>query len=499
MPRGRLHEFAAAVRCGGNIAVPPASSLGYDCLRPTFVGIQRRVVSGRNFMQRLFSIAAGLLLIPAALTAREPPAGPLAEYVAAKDDSYRWVKRSEGSVLTCKYVELTLTSQTWKGIVWKHQLFLVKPSQASPDAKHAVLMIAGGSWRDELADPKTRIKLPGEALVLAAVAERAKAPVAILLHVPQQPMFDGKKEDQIIALTFREFLKTGDDDWPLLAPMVKSAVRAMDATQDAAKKEWGLDLQTFTITGASKRGWTTWLTGAIDERAVAIVPMVIDMLNMAEHTRLQKESFGGKSSEQIDEYEGLDRQIDTPRGVALRKIVDPWEYRQRLTQPKLVILGTNDRYWPLDACNLYWNDLAGEKYLIYVPNNGHGLPDRSRIVAGLAALNQRIMTGKPLPKLSWEFNGGEGHVALQVSADVKPSRVRVWTANAATRDFRDSPWTATDAAAKGDAFTHKLPAPSAGFAALLGEAVFYEGSESELSLSTNVRIVPGKSAAVGGR
>ena len=37
-------------------------------------------------------------------------------------------------------------------------------------------------------------------------------PVAILLHVPQQPIFDGKREDEIIAYTFREFLKTGDAD-----------------------------------------------------------------------------------------------------------------------------------------------------------------------------------------------------------------------------------------------------------------------------------------------
>jgi hypothetical protein len=37
--------------------------------------------------------------------------------------------------------------------------------------------------------------------------------------------------------------------------------------------------------------------------------MVIDMLNMTEHTKLQKASFEGKSSEQISEYEGLDQQI----------------------------------------------------------------------------------------------------------------------------------------------------------------------------------------------
>ena len=74
------------------------------------------------------------------------------------------------------------------------------------------------------------------------------------------------------------------------------------------------------------------------------------VLNMAPHSKLQREAFGGQPSEQIDDYRGLDEFIATPRGADLRKIVDPWEYRQRLTQPKLLIFGTNDRYWPLDAC-----------------------------------------------------------------------------------------------------------------------------------------------------
>jgi PhoPQ-activated pathogenicity-related protein len=448
---------------------------------------------------RNFLAGSLLLLVPVLALAREAATGPLANYVAAQDDSYRWVKRTEGSVLTCKYVELTLTSQTWKGIAWKHQLFLVKPAQVDPNAKHALLLIGGGNWRDELADPKTQIKLPGEAQVLALVAEQMKMPVAILLHVPQQPIFDGKREDQIISHTFREFLKTGDDEWPLLAPMVKSAVRAMDATEDAAKKEWGLDVKTFTITGASKRGWTTWLTGAVDKRAVAIAPMVIDMLNMAEHTKLQKVSFDGQASEQIDDYKGLDEQINTPRGLALRKIVDPWEYRSRLTQPKLVILGTNDRYWPLDACNLYWNDLEGEKYLIYVPNNGHGLPDRSRIVAGLSALNRRIITGQPLPKLAWDFKEGRAGLQLQIASDADFSRVRLWSASSPKRDFREAKWTSSDAGSTKKQIELPLPRPDEGLAAYFGELVFHEGQDDEFSLSTNIRIVPAKTAAVGGK
>jgi len=442
----------------------------------------------RSIKAWLLAVAIVLAISSPAL-ARSPLTGALADYVTAKDDSYAWTKRSEGTVLTCKYAELILTSQTWRGIPWKHQLFILKPAQVDPTAKHAVMMIAGGNWSEKIADPATELKLPGEAKILALLAESLKTPVAILLHVPQQPIFEGKREDQIIAYTFREFIKSGDPTWPLLAPMAKSAVKAMDATSEAMQKEWGLEIGTYTITGASKRGWTTWLTGAVDDRAVAIAPMVIDMLNMSEHMPLQKASFGGQSSEQIDDYQGLDKQINTPRGLALRKIVDPWEYRERLTQPKLIMLGTNDRYWPLEACNLYWDDLEGDKYLIYVPNNGHGLEDRGRLVAGLNALNRSVMTGKPLPKLKWSFNDVDATTKLNVSSDTPVSKLQIWTATAPTMDFRDSQWTITGDGQSGKDFSLNLHSKSGVNTAYFGELVFHEGTDDQFSLSTNVKVL----------
>jgi PhoPQ-activated pathogenicity-related protein len=443
-------------------------------------------------------LVVAFLAIPAALAAREPLKGPLADYVAEQDDSYKWVKRSEGSVLACKYIELTLTSQTWRGITWKHQLFVLKPAEINPEARHAVLLIGGGNWRDELADPSTQVKVPGEAQLLAVAAEQLKTPVAILLHVPQQPIFDGKREDQIIAYTFREFLKSEDSSWPLLLPMVKSAVRGMDTVQAVTKSEWGLDVQHFTVTGASKRGWTTWLTGAVDDRVTAIAPMVIDMLNMSPQIALQKETFLGLS-EEIDDYKGLEMQIDTPRGKALRQIVDPYEYRDRLTQPKLVILGTNDRYWPLDAERNYWPELEGEKYLLRIPNNGHGLKDYARIIGGLNAIHQRVVTGKAMPKLTWKFDDGGEHVELAVTSDQAPSRVRTWTAAAKSRDFRDSQWGSADSTNGGDAYTSKLARPAEGYAALFAEVVFAEDKPEQFSLTTNVRIVSSKAEAAAGR
>ena len=94
-------------------------------------------------------------------------------------------------------------------------------------------------------------------------------------------MFDGMVEDGLIAHTFAEFVKTGDATWPLLLPMAKSAVEAMTAAQQIAQPTAGGSRSTASCTtGASKRGWTTWLSAAIDDRVMGLVPMVIDMLSL---------------------------------------------------------------------------------------------------------------------------------------------------------------------------------------------------------------------------
>ena len=64
---------------------------------------------------------------------------------------------------------------------------------------------------------------------------------------------------------------------------------------------------------------------------------------------------------------------DTTEAPKLWQMIDPWVYREKLTLPKMIINGANDPYWPLDALNSYWDDLKGEKWVLYVPNAGHDL------------------------------------------------------------------------------------------------------------------------------
>ena len=424
------------------------------------------------------------------VAAETPPAGPLARYVAKPDGAYRWQVRRRGKLMRTEYVELTLTSQLWRGIHWKHQLFVIKPSTVTADGAHGMLCIAGGSWREEYARaPTTDESLPGEAALFANLAEALKTPVAVLLQVPHQPIFDGQFEDQAISYSFDQFLKTGDPLWPLLLPMVKSAVRAMDATQALCAQQWSLKLKTFTVTGASKRGWTTWLTAAVDARVTALAPMVIDVLNMVPQMAHQRQAWG-KLSYKISDYSdrNLIEQLESPAGKALRAIVDPYSYRKQLVQPKLIIIGTNDHYWPLDALNLYWQDLPGPKYILYVPNNRHGLTDLGRVLGTVNALHRHAASGDPLPQLTWKFERNPQQLEMQIRSSVRPDQVLVWVATSKNRDFREARFSSMTLRRDGDRYCYRRQRPEQEFTAVFGEAIFGRTAVPYF-LSTNVQIV----------
>lgn len=438
---------------------------------------------------RLLSLLSLLVCPCLGSAAPEIPAPPteLVDYVTKKDDSFSWKLADAKKTDAGTVYEIDLVSQTWHDIKWDHKLQIFVHKDAKPQAT-MVLWNQGGR-------PNALSGVMG-----LAIAERVKAPVAFLYGVPKQPLFGGKTEDALIAETFVRYLDTKDGSWPLLFPMVKSVVRAMDCLQEFAKKEWNFEVKSFVVTGASKRGWTSWLTGATGDRRVkAIAPIVIDTLNMPMQMKNQVNAFG-RPSEMIKDY--TERKLvpipDTPEAKKLWLMIDPWVYRAKLTMPKMIINGANDPYWPLDALNSYWDDLTGDKWVLYVPNAGHDLRELNgkgekellplRAINTLSAFARCQVFDKPMPGMTWVCDEKEGICRLSVTPTAaKPTAVRVWKAEAETRDFRKARWV-EDTGAKLPA---EVTAPEKGFRAFYAETE-YDMDGLKFTLCTQIRILDAK-------
>lgn len=322
-------------------------------------------------------------------------------------DDYLRAHAQEGIVLRQSASHLRLRSQIWRGIEWEHDLCLVQPD--SP-RDMCILEITGGEIHpldQERAD---------------VLCQTSGLPVATLYQIPHQPIWD-MVEDDLIAHTFEQYILGGEDDWPLLLPMTRSVIAAMDA----------LPFERFLVTGASKRGWTTYLAAATgDPRIVGIAPRVFDHLNMPTQLHHQEEIWGGYSP-RIDDYtrRGIQACLETERGQNLTQIVDPFTYRSALTMPLYSVNGANDGYWALDAADQYWGALDCPRWMVHEPNELHGFGDPALASPSLASFAQCVATGDlpDTPKFDW----AEGSITCS-------NDFELWTAQASGNWVADSEW-----------------------------------------------------------
>ena len=394
-----------------------------------------------------------------------------------------------------------MNAQTWRTLaevdkpLWQNWVTIIQPKSITNS--RVMLIVSGGSNTGGM---------PTVDSAFRDIATSTGSVVVVINRIPSEPLIfpsdplgmTSRNEDDIIAYSFWQYLQTGDDTWPLLLPMVKSTVRAMDLVQNFMPTAPApVTIKDFVLVGASKRGWTSWLTACTDGRVAAIAPMVIEILNANEQMDHNREVYG-KYAEAVSPFTKMNIfwSWHTPAGKNLLSIIDPYSYRDRLTMPKLIFSATGDQYFCPDSSQFYINQLSGDNALSIIPNVDHGLGDYVNVVPPLVAWYVSLLPGKTAcPKLTWTASDTE----INVTSNVTPTSVVMWTATSANRDFRlesgiASPWTSIPLTPVGVNQYRAQPAPNGnlwtGFYIQMTFANTVAGVSKPYVLSTELRVSP---------
>ena len=453
----------------------------------------------------LRSVACTIVLLGAVWTAYagdhdtsrigNTPPTTLDAYVAAPDDVYEWDLVGTHPAGNATAFVLDLKSQSWRSsdevdrTVWEHWLTIVRPEVV----KHRTgfLYITGGANGDD-----APTKAPER---FVQMANETGTVIAVLNMVPNQPITfagesKGRKEDSLIAYTWDKFLKGGEDEWLARYPMTKSAVRAMDAITEFMNGPagGGIAVDEFVVAGGSKRGWTTWTTAAVDDRVVAIVPIVIDLLNVVPSFVHHWRAYGHWAPA-VGDYKanGIMEWMGHPRYDELLSLVEPYSYRDRMTLPKLTLNATGDQFFLPDSSQFYWDDLPDVKYQRYVPNTDHGMGG-SDATETMTAFYFAVLNDLELPKYSWRVKGNR----IIVKSPDKPTSVKFWQAtNKEARDFRKDiigeAYSATELAGTPmGRYVAEFKLPATGWTAGFVELTFDIGAPYPFKCSTQVVVRP---------
>lgn len=452
-------------------------------------------------MNTLARFSLGLLSLIASAVAAAP-ASPTALdlYVAKPDPNYGYTVYHTESKPLYKTYFLRMVSQQWRSSadvdrpIWQHDLMVTVPLVLSSKSPQTAILIIDGGSNGGLPPRDTNTQAADLAVALGSV-------VAIVKQIPNQPLsFVGdtvpqRSEDAILAYTFDKYLtpSTRDDEWPAHLPMTKAVVRTMDTIQNGLARR-SITIKDFILYGGSKRGWTAWLTAAVDKRVKAFIPASIDLLNLAAQNRHHCDVYGF-FTDALADYVAYDipNRTDSPAGAALARIVDPYSYRTRYTMPKLVLNSAGDQYFPADSSQFYYASLPGPKLLRYTPNTDHAQDNGAFFSA--VAWAKKILDRKATPVFNWVVDA-DGTV--RVNAATRPQTVRLWQAtNPTARDFRlqtiGKAWQSTTLRDQGRGrFLASVAPPARGWTAYFVELTFKSASilEPNQVYTTEVRVTP---------
>lgn len=398
----------------------------------------------------------------------------------------------------------TLNSQSWspQGMVvpgnWLHEVDIYIPKATRE--KHALVVINNGSNDGSAGKPVAPTNFDEEKL--ARIARATQTIVISVSNIPNQRLnYQGNAtplmEDGSMAYSWKLFMDDSQKykNLPLYIPM-SAAVSQTFRLAKQQLAQWKIDK--FIVTGASKRGWATWLTALSDPDVDAIVPFAMDLLDVKESLKHMYRSYGMNWPVAFYSYykQGIDQKINTKAFVSLMRLQDPLSYldtdlSSRFGIEKYIINASGDDFYTPDSSRFYYDKLPGSKSLRVVPNSTHnGILSVSE--QSLISFVNRFQKQRKLPAITADLQDKGNKKTLLVSFSESPASVRQWTAqNPVARDFRyvcGVKYNASPVELSAGSTKVKIPLTTAksGWRATYLEATFHDGYVA----TTQVYITP---------
>ncbi|KAK7003107.1 autocrine proliferation repressor protein A-like isoform X1 [Biomphalaria glabrata] len=446
-------------------------------------------------------------------------ATPLDDYVNTPDPHYTYtlLSRVEGPNYSLHILNMTsqkwLTEQVTQKPIWWHYVSIIIPKQIVY-TDTAFMWIDGGSNTDQVPTENDEF-ING----ITAFSVFTGAVAATIKQIPNQPTvfmddptMKRRVEDGIIAWTWKEFLANGSNPEILLRlPMTKAVVRGFDTLASYSKIVAGININKFVVGGASKRGWTTWTTTAVDKRVVGMVPVVMDLLNTQKNLHHHFRSLGGWTFAFGDYYvENITQNLDSPNMPKMLGVIDPLTYKDRYTMPKMIVSSSGDEFFLPDDSHYYYDQLTGPKFLRVTPNAEHSVAGHfMSTVLAMQAFFLNIVEKVPFPTITWVLSQNDTAGRIVVTCSVPPREVTVFHAKTLDGKRRDFRLAIADPNNPGKFLIHPViwlnkPAtqltplqfegviakPSDGWAAFFLQMKFTGLKGSTLEFTTEVNIVP---------
>lgn len=400
-------------------------------------------------------------------------ADALSDYVAKDDGAYS-VKLSKIQLNSSQNVSVAtidLTSQIWQDNKFNHNVELYYPNGALV-TNTALMVVTRGETNSDWKQS------------MAYLAQMMLCPVVV---VYVHPIDISGVYDNIFEtiITDKEKAKC-----PIIYADAKTIVKAMDAIGEITHETYNNTIDDFVIAGCEGAALPVWYAASLgDNRVRAIIPMGLCMVNMTKQIPNAKNNLESINSK-LNVFIKYGEQLTD---------FDPYTYIDKVTCPKLIMLGSNGDMLGADSPKFYFKDLKGtQNYLFYDLNEDDDIwftqnstkyakvNSYANIITTMRAFFYKVTKDQDFESCSFDWTNSGDTYTLNINCPVnKVVYAYYYEADSPTSDFTSTRWNKKTLEKKGGVYSLTTEKPAHGNRCAFVELVFTSpvgGNYSEFSI-----------------